>query len=169
MLSKGKQTTPNSEAMDFPKVSLAGRAVAFQTRLGSRQLYDLKNGKYLQLPDNFIARAVAPATFIGGTMDGNIFLEITEVPATFEHIPEKYCHDDTRLLLSAKKRNGELEHTLSGRYFEGKLRDEKIIAHLSLIKFADGPQYLLVLACKPAFPDLDLREMANKVLEAMLQ
>ena len=165
MLTKGKQST--SPAMTFlPKSSLAKQALTFQSKLGYNKIYDRKNKRYIQLPKNFIAQPVVPDVYIGGTMDGNVYLEISAVSENINVIPEKYCHDDAGLLLSAKKSEEALTQESIGRYFEGKLHQESVSAFLVLIKLSGGVNYLLTLASKIDYPDLDLKLLAlNAVRE----
>ena len=167
MSTKRKQSGHNPASMLLPTKLSAKQTMTFQSRLGYNKLYDPKNDRYLALPENFIVQPVVPGKYIGGSMDGNIYLEITELPNTVEGIPESYCHDDAGLLLTAKKEEIKLTAESTGRFFTGNLNAQPVVAYLILLRISDNINYLITLATKIAYPDLDLKELARMTVNKL--
>ncbi|MEO1257327.1 MAG: hypothetical protein AAFZ15_00970 [Bacteroidota bacterium] len=168
MSTKRKQSDHLPASTLLPKKSSVKQAVTFQSRLGYNKLYDPRNDRYLALPENFIAQPVVPGKYIGGSMDGNIYLEITEMPNNVEGIPESYCHEDAGLLLSAKKDETRLTAESTGRFFTGKLHAQPVTAYLILLRISADVNYLITLATKMAYPDLDLKELARMTVSKLM-
>ena len=168
MSTKRKQSDHIPASVPFLKKSSAKQAATFQSRLGYSKLYDPKNDRYLALPENFIAQPVVPGKYIGGSMDGNVYLAITQMPNTVEGIPKSYYHDDAGLLLSARKEESRLTAESTGRFFTGKLHAQPVTAYLILLRISDDVNYLITLATKTTYPDLDLKELARMTVSTLM-
>ena len=70
--------------------------------------------------------------------------------------------------MSAEKEEEALTGNSQARYFEGKLHNQPVTAYLILMNLSGNVNYLITLACKTAYPDLDLKELARTTVEKIL-